>query len=190
MIGYQQGSLLEFQYVARLHHSHLDGTAFKCLLQFLRSALQRREGSVMNWDDMAALEKVLGRIGGMGWIHGEMATNRQQGQVWLVVGSDQLHVGENTRITSMVELETVLEFNDIARRLTSVVNTLGFSRWIVVYDARAVFGMDHRHSNARERIDRTALVEADQLLHRHDAQGIQCMSHVSIHPDCGAGQLG
>ncbi len=144
----------------------------------------------MNRDDMAALEQVPGRIGGVGRIHGEMATNRQQGQVRLVVGSDQLHVGENPRITGMVEFETVLEFNDIARRFTAVVNTLGFRHRIVVHDARAVFGMHHGHGNARQRLDRTALVEADQLLHRYDPQGIHCMSHVSIHTDFGAGQLG
>ena len=157
---------LEFQDVARLHHSHLDGTSFKGLLQFLRRALQRREGAIMNRDDMAALEKIPGRKSGVSRIHGKMATNRQQGQVRLVIGADQLHVGENPRIAGMVELETVFEFNDIASRLTAVVHTLDFRLRMVVYDAGTMFGMNHGHRNARERLDRTALVEADQLRHR------------------------
>ena len=143
----------------------------------------------MNGDNVAALEQVSGRIGSVGGVHGEVAANRQQSQPWFVVGPNQLHVRENARVAGMVDPKTVLQLDDIANRLTSGVNALGFSGRVRVNDARAMFGMDHRHRNTWQWLNGTAFVEADQLVRRYDAQRIHCTSHVSIDPDLSASQL-
>src|SRR6516164_6850925 len=82
-------------------------------------------------------------------VHREMAADRQQEQIWLVVIADQLHVREHVGIPGVIDRKTVLKLDDKPVRFASDVNLTFLG-----------FGVLMRGASSGERIPNSANVSA------------------------------
>src|SRR2546427_2502205 len=112
--GPRSASSLELQPIPRIDRKHLRRRLPERRDVFLRSALEDRERAVVHRDDELRLEPLLRGVGRVLWVHHEVAADRHQDEVGLVVVGDQLHVAEEARVAHVVDLESVLHLDDEA----------------------------------------------------------------------------
>lgn len=93
-----------------------------------------------------------------------MTTDRQQSEIRPIVTTDKLHAGKDARIASVVDLETILEFDNVTTRLATGVNRLYLCSAIGIHNYGTMLSPHHGYGDARPQWrDRPAFVEPDQL---------------------------
>lgn len=110
------------------------------LFEFLWGSGKDWEGVEVHWDNgLWGGKEMLGGISGFTWSHSEAITNWKESNVWLIELIDELHVGEDVGVSSMVESDIVVwNVNNKSYGISSCdLHTLwsDTGRWMI--------GMDH-----------------------------------------------
>ena len=72
----------------------------------------------MHWDDRFGRNPSLHAKCGIFGVHGEVATNWNEHQVWLVAVIDELHVAKEAGIAHVPNFESVFHLDDVTHRFT------------------------------------------------------------------------
>src|SRR5579859_858366 len=117
-------------------YPEIAGQVFK----FGGGSSQHGKCSVMNRDNRLGPQQAAS-VGSFAGSHGEVIANGQQGEVWFVEIVHKLHVAEDRGVAGVVDLQSILEFENVAARVAGV-DDLAF-----VLDAAGVQGVDHGHAD-------------------------------------------
>src|SRR5882724_5281682 len=182
---------LELELVPRIDREHLRRRLPERGDVLLRRALQHRERAVVHRDDELRLEPLPRGVGRVLRVHDEVAADRHQDEVGLVVVGDQLHVAEEPRVAHVVDLEPVLQLDDEAGRFAARVRRRLLRRRIHHGQLGRVLGAHLRDRDLRpEGLHLAALAEAYGLLAREPPEVDQGLDEPGRPEHLGAGALG
>src|SRR5206468_12133034 len=182
---------LELELVPRIDREHLRRRLPERRDVLLRRALQHRERAVVHRDDELRLEPFPRGVGRVLRVHDEVAADRHQDEIGLIVVGDQLHVAEEARVAHVVDLEPVLHLDDEAGRLAARVGRRLLRRRIGHRQLGRVLGAHLGDLDLRtERLHLAALAEAYALLAREPAEVDHGLDEPGGPEHLGAGALG
>ncbi len=119
----------------------------------------------MHRDHELRLEELARRIRGVLRVHDEVAADRHQDQIGLVVAADQAHVAEQAGVAHVIDLEVVLELDDEAGRLAAEMALVLAGRRVLPHDLGGMLGAHLGDADiGPERRHGAALAEAHRLL--------------------------